>query len=44
MAEEIYLSEANPTSLADVIVDNTEFGAPRIVTRAPPRTASSSQR
>jgi uridine kinase len=36
MAEEIYLTEVDPSSHADVIVDNTELGAPRIVTRRRP--------
>jgi hypothetical protein len=36
MAEGIYLTELDPSSLADAIVDNTEFDAPGIVTRRRP--------
>jgi hypothetical protein len=34
VAEEIYLSEVDPLSLADVIVDNTKIDTPRIAGRS----------
>jgi uridine kinase len=35
-AEAIYVNEVDPISLADVVIDNTEFAAPRIVGRRSP--------
>ncbi len=32
VAEQIYLAEVNPRALADVVIDNTEFSRPRILT------------
>jgi uridine kinase len=34
VAEQIYLAEVRPLDLADVIVDNRDFGRPRIIARA----------
>jgi hypothetical protein len=32
VAEQIYLAEVNPCALADVVLDNTDFGRPVILT------------